>query len=356
MTRERTLLFLTSGFGDNLLALPLALELEEKTRLTCVAVKGPQADFFRRCLAGARIIDYDRALPNVVSILKAGFPAGVVWVYPIGACARGLRLLHLPAFYRLAIGFTSLVARNAWQAELGIDVCLLPDLAKRAWRNNLRLLPLLNLQTSRDWEDYTLQLKSRLTTAPRVAERLVIHAGSAHYAGSLERYKRWPLERFIHVAGMLLRDGRFKEVCWVVGPDDAELEAPLLRLGSPHRLVSYKEFGGSLLAMGEFLSSAGHLLTNDSGLAHLASLYDVPLTAISSGIGQPSYTGQNGRRSQVIIEPTDCYGCCVGVSEEEARKFECRRDWACMDPITAERVAKAVAEHSFVARIPNEVI
>jgi hypothetical protein len=358
MTKSATLLFLTSGFGDNLLALPLALELEEKTHLTCITLQGPQSEFFAQCLPNARHLVYDRSRSGLLPLLKAGIQ-DVTWVYPIGACARGLRLLHLAAIFRTAIGFTSLVARKAWQAEIGLDVCLLPNLAQPAWRNNLRLLQLLNLGTSRTWEDYTAILNSRLPTEKRIPDRLLIHPGSAHYAGRLERFKRWPLERFKAIADSLISDHQFKEVCWVLGPEDMELEEPLRKLFSDapeHRLISYKEFGGNLLSMGRFLSSAGQALTNDTGLSHLATLYNVPLTSILSGIGQPSYTGQSGTNTQLVIQKTPCQGCCVGISNEEAERFECHYDWACMNLITTERVLDVIRGRKSGQKFLHEVL
>jgi ADP-heptose:LPS heptosyltransferase len=343
----KTLFFLTSGFGDNLLALPLALELAEKTSLTVVAPAGPQADFFARCLPGVPVIRHNKSSGSFAKILWAGLSSD--WVYPIGACTRGLRLLHLAAIHRRAIGFTSLNSSKAWQAEIGLQTALMPDLAKRAWKNNLRLLRPLGLDARRGWDDYVKILRPRLTVETPAPSRLVIHPGSAKYAGGIEKYKRWPVDRFAAVADRLLASGRFKSAAWILGPDDEDLEGGVKSAigkaarGSEMEIVSYRKFGGSLIDLGGWLGASGHMLTNDSGLAHLASLYGTPLTALSSGLGQPSYTGQNGSASAVIMEPTECYGCAVGISTADAEKFTCEHDWACMDRITIEKVATAIA-------------
>ena len=223
----KTLLFLTSGFGDNLLTLPLALELAEKTELTAVVPKGPQAEFFARCLPHVPFIRHDRSPLSFLRILKAGLTR--TWVFPIGACTRGLRLLPLFAPHQRAIGFTSLNSSKAWQAEIGLRTALMPDLARRAWKNNLRLLPLLGLDSRRGWDSYVEILRPRLSAGRVEKERLVIHAGSAKYAGGIERYKRWPIDRFATVADRLLAVGRFKTVAWIVGPEDDDLE-PGIRL------------------------------------------------------------------------------------------------------------------------------
>ena len=355
-----SLLFLTSGFGDNLLGLPLAIELEEKTRLTIVTPAGPQTEFFARCLPQARAISYDKSWRSLIQILKTGWSCQV-WIYPVGACTRKLRLLHLLAPFRPAFGFTSMNSHKAWQAEIGLKICIPPDFARRAWKNNLRLLPFLDLDLPRRlWLDYEEILRPRLKDSPRNGRRLIIHAGSARYSGNLERYKRWPLARFFKVAESLLQQKAFDTVDWVLGPDDVDLLPSLEELrrqslwNSQMSLVSHTNFQGSLIKMGEYLSSAGYLLSNDSGLAHLASFYDVPMTVIMSGLGEPSYSGENNARCQLIIEPTECYGCAMGISAPQAEKFECPFEWACMDQITPERVLHSIRTH--IKQIEQKVL
>jgi len=346
----KTLLFITSGLGDNLITLPLALELEEKTQLTAVAPAGAQWEFFSACLPRSRVIAYDGSIASMITILKKGW-ASQAWVYPVGVSTRRVRWLHWLALFRRAIGFTSFVSRKAWLVELGFDDCLVPDLAKRGWKNNLRLLPLLGLTASKTWEDYIRILRPRLKRMPRKEHSLIIHAGSARYPGGLERYKRWPLERFFEVVSALLRSGAFREACWVLGPDDETLEPGLKDLieRSSHArqmsILSTRRSKMSLLETGSFLSSAGYLLSNDSGLAHLASLYEVPMTTLISGLGEPAHTAQNGSLSQILIEPTECYGCAVGISREDALRFQCHHEWACMDRITAGKVQKSISSH-----------
>jgi ADP-heptose:LPS heptosyltransferase len=111
-------------------------------------------------------------------------------------------------------------------------------------------------------------------------------------------------------------------------------------------IVNSREFGCDLLKMGEFLSSARYMLTNDSGLAHMATLYGVPMTSLTSGLGQPSYTGQNGSGVDLIMHPTECYGCAVGISTTEAEAFRCDYDWACMNKISTETVVDSVRQHA----------
>jgi hypothetical protein len=159
--KPKTLLFLTSGFGDNLLTLPLALELEEKTDLTFVVPSGPQEKFFTNCLPNARPHPYNRGFFSLLRVLITGWGRDI-WLYPIGACTRKLRLIHLLAFFRPAYGFTSLNSEKSWQAEIGLNACYMPDLAKRAWKNNLRLLGSLSLVTERGWDDYVKILSARL--------------------------------------------------------------------------------------------------------------------------------------------------------------------------------------------------
>ena len=84
------------------------------------------------------------------------------------------------AFWRRAVGFTSLISKGAWLVEFGIDECLLPDLANRAWKNNLRLLSThrtvvvseVGRRTPRFLESRLLRLPKRSGWLPQDSPRL----------------------------------------------------------------------------------------------------------------------------------------------------------------------------------------
>ena len=162
------------------------------------------------------------------------------------------------------------------------------------------------------------------------------------------------------MAQRLLAEGKIKDVSWLIGPEDEEL-LPMLQAALaahpqfPMRILLAREFKGNLFELGKSISQADYMLTNDTGLAHLATLYDIPMTSLISGLGQPSYTGQNGDESHLAIRMTDCYGCCVGISDERAKRFICTQAWACMDPITVDDILYRVSTHLQALRQPHSL-
>ena len=72
-------------------------------------------------------------------------------------------------------------------------------------------------------------------------------------------------------------------------------------------------------------------VTNDSGLMHVASAFDVPLVAIF-GSTNPITTGPSSSRSRIIRVPVPCSPCL---------KPECPEDHSCMKEITIDQVYAA---------------
>lgn len=72
-------------------------------------------------------------------------------------------------------------------------------------------------------------------------------------------------------------------------------------------------------------------VTNDSGLMHVASAFDMPLVAIF-GSTNPITTGPSGSRSRIVRVPVPCSPCL---------KPECPEDHRCMTEITVDQVYAA---------------
>ncbi len=99
---------------------------------------------------------------------------------------------------------------------------------------------------------------------------IVIHPG----AGS--RTKRWPLDRFLWLAGEL--DREWGPVLFVTGEADGDIAAEIGRDRSPRRWKHVAEPG--LLALTGLLSSCALFIGNDSGVTHLAAAAGAPVLAV----------------------------------------------------------------------------
>ncbi len=100
--------------------------------------------------------------------------------------------------------------------------------------------------------------------------RVILHPGSGG------RRKCWPIERFVELANELALRAHRPE--FLVGPVERETWSAddFARLEAAAPLIQ----GESLLEVARLLAAAGHVVANDSGIAHLAAAVGTRLTAI----------------------------------------------------------------------------
>jgi len=137
--------------------------------------------------------------------------------------------------------------------------------------------------------------------------------------------KRWPAERFAAIgdraaktwqAGVILfGSAKEREICQQVAQN---MEQPLLDLGGSTKL-------GEAVAV---MQKCHFILTNDSGLMHVAAALGRPLAAIF-GSTNPVTTGPASKKAVVIRSETDCAPCLKPV---------CPKDFRCMLDISTDEV------------------
>ncbi len=138
--------------------------------------------------------------------------------------------------------------------------------------------------------------------------------------------KRWPAERFAQLAD-LLAEKQTARILIFGGPgeqDVAQLISTSMTL-TP-LILSGKTTLGEAMALVE---KCDLLVTNDSGLMHIAAALHRPLVAIF-GPTNPVTTGPLDSRAKIVREPVECSPCL---------KRECPLEYhVCMDRISVERV------------------
>lgn len=118
--------------------------------------------------------------------------------------------------------------------------------------------------------------------------------------------KRWPAEHFAATARHFLQQGR---QVWILGgkADCATAEQIRLEIGAAPGLVDLT--GKTTLAQVVALISQVQLVvSNDSGLMHIASALDVPVVGIY-GSTSPSFTPPMSTRAQTISLGLSCSPC-----------------------------------------------
>ena len=145
--------------------------------------------------------------------------------------------------------------------------------------------------------------------------------------------KRWPVERFAAAAQELARE---KQAVVVIlgGPDEAQLAHELCgKLDVP---VINGAGTLPLMDSAALLSRCRLLISNDSGLMHMATALQVPVVAIFGPTVQEFGFYPFQARAEVVSEPLPCRPCSTKGSQRCPRGHH-----ACMQDISSARVLAA---------------
>lgn len=116
--------------------------------------------------------------------------------------------------------------------------------------------------------------------------------------------KRWPAEYFAQLAQRLSRDGM---AVWLVGSKrDAPITAQIKQLSG----MDLKDLAGAtrLDEAVDVLSCATIVISNDSGLMHIAAAVQRPLIALF-GSSSPDYTPPLSAQAKILRIPIECSPC-----------------------------------------------
>jgi heptosyltransferase II len=116
--------------------------------------------------------------------------------------------------------------------------------------------------------------------------------------------KRWPAKHYATLAQNLLADGA---LVWLMGSAKDKVITDEINALTGYRC---QDFAG-LTDIGEaidVMSLAHHVITNDSGLMHIAAALDKPLVAIY-GSSDPSFTPPLSTQVKIVRENLPCSPC-----------------------------------------------
>lgn len=132
----------------------------------------------------------------------------------------------------------------------------------------------------------------------RSGKRIAIHVGTVTHHGLGAR--RWPLEGFQEIAGRAVAEGF--DVTLIMGPAERE-ETLAIKSAVPQAGI----VEGALSKIARFLSTCALVLSNDSGIAHLATGVGAPVIALF-GPTAPWRHGPYGPNA-VALRPSACPPC-----------------------------------------------
>lgn len=242
--------------------------------------------------------ELSRHMKNVVALRKTSFSAGIV-LSPgqLLKSAAYLRLAGIPVRIGHAYPFrsnpnSSFLLTNAIQEKKDLH-----DIEQ-----NLQLLSPLGIQRLESAKnDYSLTIPAsdtekahRILTSMAqtdVVTLIGMHPGSAPGY----EWKRWPLERFADVAAHFIRRNNV-HILVFGGPEEKSLKQRLRNIIGVHHATIV---ASSLLSTAAIMQKCRFVLSNDSGLMHLAAASGAPTFGLF-GPTDERLTGPRGKKGYVL--------------------------------------------------------
>ena len=204
-----------------------------------------------------------------------------------------------------------------------------PEKELEVWRH-LRLMKFLGAASQGDHLEFPLHEVDRrqlfAATAPcvlRPNEYVCIHPGAKFIS------RRWPAARYAAVAQALWRDGL--QIVITGTASELPLAAELSTLlDFPHTNLAGRTTLGALAAL---LSEARLVLTNDTGVSHLAAAVQAPSVVVVLGSDPQRWAPADARRHRLVMHPVDCRPC---------EHVICPIAFPCATQLSPERVLEVV--------------
>ena len=330
---HKILVVAPSWVGDCMLMQPMLLRLKQRIPDCSIDV-----------LAPPWTVSLLKQMPEVNEIIVNPFPHGALNLFARYHFGKQLRANNYDAAYVLPnslksalvpyfanipnrIGFTGEMryglltdARKLNKEKLPLMVDRFAQLAEAARDEIPTFVPHPHLRVSNETRQQVLD-KLGLTLDQRVA----IFCPGAEFGSA----KRWPVQYYAELA-QKLRAQDF--AIWIIGsPKDKEVAEKIVSLGnqSVKNLCGITDLSDAVA----LLSCASLVVSNDSGLMHIAAALDRPMLAIF-GSSSPQFTPPLSEKALVLKLDLPCSPCF---------KRECPLGhFNCMMQLTPSEVGKHV--------------
>jgi heptosyltransferase-2 len=297
-----------SWVGDAMLMQPMLLRLRQRHPECRIDVLAPP---WTAALLGA--------MPEVDEVIINPFPHGALELgarIKLGKQLRGaqydqaivlpnsLKSALVPFFAHIPLrtGFVGEARYGLLNDARKLDKKFLPLMVERFAqlaedRNGSIPRPLANprLDVSAAQRDATLQKLELLTDRP-----VAVFCPGAEYGPA----KRWPVPYFAEIAQRLQNHGF---AIWLVGSGkDREIADKIISMGNPacRNLCGSTSLEDAIA----LLSCADLVISNDSGLMHLAAALDRPMLALF-GSSSPQFTPPLSKKAEVVKLDLKCSPC-----------------------------------------------
>jgi heptosyltransferase-2 len=328
---QKILVIAPSWVGDCMLMQPMLLRLKQRFPASTIDILGPPWT-----------VSLLTQMPEVTEVIINPFPHGALQLRARYTLGKQLRAKQYDAAYILPnslksalvpffagipqrIGFVGEMrygllndARRLDKEKLPLMVERFAYLAENAQDEIQRPMPNPYLSVSEAKRAEVLQ-KLALTLDQPIA----VFCPGAEYGPA----KRWPISYFAELSQRLHAQGY---AVWLVGSaKDKEVSEKIVALGNPHchNLCGATNLSDAIA----LLACASLVVSNDSGLMHIAAALDRPMLAIF-GSSSPQFTPPLSSQAQIIKVEIPCSPCF---------KRECPLGhFDCMMKLTPDFVAK----------------
>jgi lipopolysaccharide heptosyltransferase II len=297
-----------SWVGDTMLMRPMLLRLKQRHPESRIDVLAPP-------WASSLL----HAMPEVSKVIINPFPHGALQLgarYQFGKKLRSeqyhqaivlpssLKSALVPYFAQIPLrtGFIGEArygllndARRLSKANLPLMVERFAQLAEDAESEIPRPLANPKLEVSAAQRDAALQKLGLQTDKP-----VAVFCPGAEYGPA----KRWPVPYFAEIAQRLQKHGF---AIWLVGSEkDGEIADKIISMGNPacRNLCGSTDLEDAIA----LLSCAELVISNDSGLMHIAAALDRPMLALF-GSSSPQFTPPLSPKAEVVKLDLKCSPC-----------------------------------------------
>ncbi|OFZ22444.1 MAG: hypothetical protein A2X94_01305 [Bdellovibrionales bacterium GWB1_55_8] len=143
--------------------------------------------------------------------------------------------------------------------------------------------------------------------------------------GSVAESRRWSVEGFADLADRIIHE-RGWPVLIVGGAAESTLAEQIKsKVSHPEKVIDQAGKGSAVSAFAQIFRNARFTVSNDSGLAHVASLCGSPVHVVW-GAGNPNRTAPIGPgKTKLTLNPVDCWPCERNTCDREQGAIECLR-------------------------------